>query len=206
MNPQDRFGFDKTTPELVQKVFARLYDEIVILHHRWEFFSELFEKPENASLLARLAHASFYVIGDSIADIMIMSICRLSDPASSRDYGHLTLERLTSACPKIAGLDQLWIDFRDACLPFRAHRNHRIGHTDLNAAINPYENLLPGIECSDVEKVLNLATKILKVVHRHYSRAEIAVIPPQRVGGADVLMNSVRKGYQSERELHGLGS
>jgi hypothetical protein len=202
MKPEERFGFEENMPEPIRVLFVELVGDVVQLHHIWEFMSELFAKPENASLLNEMVPAAGRLIGQALEDSMIMAACRLSDKLWT-GQDNLTLERLAKACSEIPGLEQLCKDFYTTTSPFRAHRNKRIGHDDLGTAVKPHENPLPGINKSQVEEMLKLASKILKTVHGRYSRAELAVVPPIHVGGAKDLIFWIRKGYEAERKTHG---
>jgi hypothetical protein len=144
MKPEERFGFEENMPEPIRVLFVELAEDVVQLHHTWEFMSEIFGKPVNVSLLNKTAPAAGRLIGQALEDSMIMAACRLSDKLWTRQ-DNLTLERLAKACSEIPGLEQLCKDFYTTTSPFRAHRNKRISHDDLGTAIKPHENPLPGL-------------------------------------------------------------
>ena len=169
MRPEERFGYVQGMPEDIQILFWELCDEVAHLRLKWDFYLELFGNRENAILLADLARASYRLLDEMLSDAITMSVCRLSDSPSTGRYENLTLQALTKKCSSIPDLDELWKRFRDACEPFREHRNKRISHDDLNTATKPCETRLPVIDQSQVEDVLSQAEEVLRTVHGHYS-------------------------------------
>jgi AbiU2 len=204
MPEETRFGYLENMPQHIRELFLELCDEVINLNLRWQFLSELFGKQENAALLANVASASFDVIGNALGEVIIMSICRLSDGLQYRDRPRLTLQRLINSCPGIPDSDKLWTDFSSACKPFREHRNMKFGHYDLKTTLSPHENPLPSIGRAEVEEVLQIAATVLKGVYRRYSSGDIAIVSPHHIGGADTLIYWIKAGYEAERRTHGL--
>lgn len=199
MEPAERFGYDERIPEPIRHMYMPLCQDVAMLHHKWEFYLELFGKAENTTLMSNVAPAAFNIIEESVRNDLTMSICRLADPATMGGNENLTLARLADECRTIPGIDRMWLDFRTACEPFVAHRNKRVGHNDLDRAISPSENPLPGVSRQMVEGVLRLAASMLQAVQAHFSDAERSFVP-HHFGGADALMYWLKQGWEQHKK------
>lgn len=102
-----------------------------------------------------------------------MAICRLGDPARSavkgKKFDNLSLETLIEECGKVNDVTSLLRDFRNASKPVRDYRNKGVGHNDLNTAIRPTDNPLPGIRRSQIDETIKLAWQILNVIYQHFA-------------------------------------
>jgi hypothetical protein len=110
-------------------------------------------------------------------DDIMLSICVLTDPASSNVKGekrdNLTLKHLASLIPKhdssIADkLKQLIESAKTPWEPFRSHRNRRIGHYDLVTVLQKTDQLLPDVGINAVDTALGFIANILNEVETHY--------------------------------------
>jgi hypothetical protein len=133
-----------------------------------------------------------------------MSICRLSDPPKSVGKDNLSLRTLAQLCDKIDGVGELLEDFQNACEPVRKHRNKRVGHNDLNTVIKPRDNPLPGIGRSQIDRILELASKILNVIYQNFVDEELyfghSIVS---IGGANelIFLLKIAKQYQAEKRF-----
>ncbi len=184
----DVFGYDQRLPENIRGVFMLLCQDVALLQNKWSFYLELFSSQENTELLSDLAKRSFQIIEESLRDDLTMSICRLSDCPRSYGKDNLSLATLIQKCGKIDSTNELFREFSDACAPVRRYRNKRVGHNDLNAAIKPHDNPLPGIGRSQIDSIVELASKILNVIYQHYFVNEELYFRPFVIGGADDLL------------------
>jgi hypothetical protein len=200
MAPEQRFGYVEEMPEEIRRLYVELCEDACSLRHKWEFYLELFGKPENAFLLANLTRASFYVLRELLGDGITMAICRIDDIAQMGRFKNLTIHTLKEKCGSIPGISELCDRLHVACEPFRRHRDKRIGHTDLETTLAPQENPLPVINQSQVEAVLSAIEQIMRAVHAQYSDAEIYTFSPFHVGGAKDLMYWLKKGWDHHQE------
>jgi hypothetical protein len=211
MRPEERFGYVETMPEEIRNLFLELCAIVVDIHLRWEFLSGLTKDRMNAYLFKDAIPTSYNVISSSVADTIIMSICRLAVGSGYRGQLHLTLKSFTKKCcsiPELKGLQlkRLQQKFETACDPFREQRNRRIGHNDLATVMRQHKQPLLNVSIPEVDSVLRIASEILKAVYSHYAKAEIAIDPPHHVGGADTFVDLLRKGYEANQPRFPLSS
>jgi len=203
----DAFGYDSGLPEDIREIFMWLCQDVASLQNKWSFYLELFSSQENTALLSDLAQSSFHIIEESLRDDLTMAIYRMSDPSQSRGKDNrrkdnLSLETLALRCGAIDSVTDLLEDFKKACKPVRQYRNKRVGHNDLNTTIKPHDNPLPGIGRSQIDRILELASKILNIVYQNFVDGELFFASIQ-IGGADALMYWLKmaKEYQAQKKL-----
>lgn len=194
------FGYDSRLPENIREVFMWLCQDVASLQNKWSFYLGLFSNRENTALLSDLARGSFQIVEESLRNDMTMAICRLSDPPRSMRKENLSLAAVVQQCDDIESVPELLKDFLGACEPVRLHRNKRVGHNDLNTAIKPQDNPLPGIGQSRIDRILELARVILNTIYQRYVDGELYFVPLQ-IGGTDDLIYWLKmaKEHQAEK-------
>ncbi len=192
----ERPGCNEKIPEEIRDACADLRNDVAMLHVKWSFYLELFQEPENAQLLSNLARAFFQTVEESLRADMIMSICRLSDPSRSLAPGNLSFAILLGKCTDLPKVDNLVTAFQAACGNVRLYRNRYIAHNDLGSAVNPKENLLPGVGRPQIDEILRLAREILRAVYGHYASVDLA-FPPTHSGGARELIDWIKQAQQA---------
>jgi hypothetical protein len=103
------------------------------------------------------------------------------------------LATLVEKCCAIKNLDTQLSEFQLACEPISKSRNKQVAHNDLNTRISPRENPLPGINKNQIDKIIELASDILKVVEFHYSAGDLFFHTISR-GGAEELIFWLKAG------------
>jgi hypothetical protein len=196
----DAFGYDIRLPDNIREIFMWLCQDVAALRNKWSFYIELFSGEENTGLLSELARASFQIIEESVRDDMTMAICRLSDPPQSMGKDNLSLTTLVQRLDKPGNASELLKDFLEACEPVRQYRNKHVGHNDLNTTIKPQDNPLPGIGRKHIDRIVQLAERILNVVYQFSVNSELFFEPAQ-IGGADALIFWLRmaKEYETKK-------
>ncbi len=169
-------------PNELSEVFYRLQQELLLLYTKWNSFKTLYcTSDENIKLLDESAMGFFVVHGDIMRDNIMMSICVLTDPASSKVKGkkrdNLTLKYLASLIPSQDStltdkLNQMLESAKTPWEPFRSHRNRRIGHYDLITVLKKTDKLLPNVDIADVDSALSLIADILNTVETYYDTNE----------------------------------
>ena len=167
-------------PDELSEVFRRLQQELLILYTKWNSFKTLYcTNDENIELLDNSARGFFVVHGDIMRDDIMMSICVLTDPASSKVKGekrdNLTLKHLANLIPSQDSaltdkLNQMLESAKTPWDPFRSHRNRRIGHYDLITVLKKTDELLPSVGINDVDSALSLIVDILNTVESFYDK------------------------------------
>jgi hypothetical protein len=171
-------------PTEISEVFYRLHNELFILYMKWNSFKTLYcTSDDNIKLLDESAKGFFVMHGDIMRDNIMMSICVLTDPASSRVgreiRNNLTLKHVADIIPSkdtslIDEVNQLFESAKSPWEPFRSHRNRRIGHYDLNTVLKKTDELLPGVSISDVDTALSLIANVLNAIETFYDNNKTA--------------------------------
>jgi hypothetical protein len=197
------FGHNALLPEEIRDVFMWLCQELASLNSKWQFYLALYTGEEETGLLSELASGSFSIIEESVRTDLTMSICRLSDPARTAGAKpNLSLETLAKKCQALDGPDdlgELVEQFLEACQPVRRHRNKLVAHRDLNTTIKPQDNPLPGIGAAQVDLILDLAGRVLNLVHRHFGVDSELSFKPFLTGGADTLLYWLRLAREAQQ-------
>jgi len=191
--PGDWFGYSSALPEEIREVFVWLCQDVAALQNKWGFYLELFSSEDNTGLLSDIAGSFFQAVEESLRNDMTMAICRLSDPPRSFGKTNLSLETLVRRCSGLPDIEGLLTEFQNACEPVLRHRNKRIAHNDLGTRIKPRDNPLPGIGRNEVDRILQLAGRILNVVYQHHTDGELCFRPWQ-IGGVEGLIYWLKAG------------
>jgi hypothetical protein len=195
-------GNSERIPEETRAAFAQLYQDVTMLHHKWHLYLELFSTQQSATLLSNVAQACFQVIAESLRNDMLIAICRLSDPSHWLGSEYLSLATLVARCSKVPNVDALLTAFQSAAGPVRLLRNRRILHNDLHTRIVAHDDPFPGIDRSQIEEILRLASAILKAVRQHVAD-DARDLPPLPIGLATDLIECLQTAWaQRERRLH----
>jgi len=109
------------------------------LRYTYREYSALFGSgPETVELLNALAPTFFDVVQQSLAQEMILAICRLLDPAESGKYENLSMHQLLAALRDDGSANALVADIQHRCdeleaqsQPLRAKRDQLFAHMDL---------------------------------------------------------------------------
>jgi len=173
----ESFGYSEKIPENIRTEVMWLCQDVLFLQNEWDLFTELYGTKENTELLSQLAYLSFKIMWQTLFYDVTMGICRLGDPAQSGPKGmhsNLSLERLVHNCPdRSIELNALLAKFKTAYEPVNKFRNKRVGHRDLQTAIEPGKSPLPGVTKEQIDLALELAENILKTIFQHYARADL---------------------------------
>lgn len=181
------FGYTAELPEDMRPVFQDLCEDVASLHGKWRLYLELFSDRDTVDLLNDVAMASFQMFEESLRCDITMSICRLSDPLQSCGQDNLSIKILVERFAKVQGLAQLWNDFRRCCQPVREYRNKRVGHNDLDAALQPHDNPLPNVTRPTIDAILSAATKLVNHVYGFHTERELLFEPFDTGGGKDLV-------------------
>jgi len=197
---KDAFGYSEEIPEKAREIFMWLCQDVAMLNVKWNFYDTLFNKLENANLISELAIGSFNIIEESLRMDMTMLICRLGDPAKVSGRDNLSFLSLQETIDNIDGLELLIQEFLLASNPVRTYRNKQVGHNDLNTKIRPHENPIPGINRSDIEKIILLTGQILNLVYRHYRKDSEIMFYTSFPGDVESLLYWLTKGKEARSD------
>jgi AbiU2 len=190
--PDGAFGYLPSLPEDIRDVFMWLCHDMVALVRKWDFYLGLYGKPANDAVIGFLPHA-FNVIEESLRTDITMAICRLCDPAQSRDQDNLSFRALGAFYSEDVKLQAIINDFVASCQPVKVNRNKLVGHSDKVARLAPGRAMIPQITKSAIDVIMENAQAILNHVAWEYARQTYGYGLPGD-GGADALVHWLRKG------------
>jgi AbiU2 len=165
-------------PTNVANAHDLLGRELCVLWTKWSDYKILYCKSKKTvEMLDHAASFFFRIVREVLRDDIIISVCRMTDPATATVSGvrkdNLTIAQLVSMimpmdnklCKRLGALQRTIVS---CCAPFRVHRNRRIGHCDLNTRLKHHAAFLPGISIADTQKALQSIGVALNAVELHY--------------------------------------
>jgi hypothetical protein len=152
--------------------FKSVSSDVSHLHMYWKIYRQLFAHSEQRiSLLNETGPMVFYVFQHLLLDEVTLSICRLTDPATTGKRENHSLERLVVGVQEkelSEKLEPILKAVRDLAQPFRDRRNRAIAHSDLETKLKLETNPLPGISREMVEKTLEQIRALMNAYDLRY--------------------------------------
>ncbi len=192
-------------PQDVAELFDFLCAFIFAIHDKWEDFcglcvprdyqdaGEVNRVKRNISLLNSFAPDFFASCQESIANDVILALCRLLDPPKTLGQENVSLRNLAQ-CVERGTPPQHFTAIQSAYNQLiaegdavRAYRNKRIGHNDLLLARGSMA--LPTVTINDITKVILGAERLMSEISSYYKGNEISFRPvaPGKIGSKELL-------------------
>jgi hypothetical protein len=192
------------------EVHEAISRELHYLYTKWNYYKRLFgTDDETVGLLSRTADFFFLIYDQLLRDDIIITVCRLTDPASSMARGqrrdNLTIAQLVALIPAseqslLRSLEAEIADLTTHSATLREHRNRRIGHYDLETRVRRANSRLPGIGFNDVDAVLENLSNILNAIERHYDQnAQNYSVGIYGSGNVEDLIEFMQRSEELER-------
>jgi hypothetical protein len=195
-------------PKKISETFEAIDNEVVKLHYNWQMYRQLYgENPERIEILNETAFSFFNQLNDIFYDHIQLSISRLTDPAWTKlkkeKRANLSLKKLQEelqGCefPLIYTIDNLIDELDLSCEKYRARRNKRIAHLDLESVIDPLQNT--SASRAEIEVSLNILRTIMNVVLGHYKDTEKVYNQITSRSGGNILISKLKEALRY-REL-----
>ncbi|MCZ4287952.1 hypothetical protein [Hoeflea alexandrii] len=129
-------GYQQALGQEFGRLFYHCISEWVDLSLTWQQYEQLFgHGPERVSMLNEAGAAFFGRVQRHFFDVVVLAICRLSDPVKSRGKKNLTVnsfEDYMDTDERRNEMKKLLADIREKTQFHRDWRNRRIGHNDLD--------------------------------------------------------------------------
>jgi hypothetical protein len=174
-------------PTEIRDLTLRLREDLARIRLKWSYYRELFGSRENTRLLTDTARACFQMVEESLRHDIILSLCRLSDPARTLGGESPSFATLVAQCGNIPKAEDLLTAFQAACGSVRRYRHRHLGHNDPAAIIEPREHLLPDVDPSQIDEILGLGGGLLRAVFAHYSAGDPLFEPVLAGSAADLI-------------------
>ena len=190
----------------MRAVFTALQDEVFWLHAKWIVHRQLFgTSEERIDLLNDFGPDLFQIIYDSLLNDVLLTMSRLTDPASSFKKENLSLSRLRNMIEETdhkefqTEISALQAKTNDQCEPFRRFRNRVIAHNDLAAALRHHHDPLPDITRQMIENGLSSIRDYMSAFDTFFDATETDYKQPHLRGDGDSLIH-----YLEEVRAHHL--
>jgi hypothetical protein len=161
-------------------------------------------EPSRIDLMNKVAPLFFRVVQDSLFEVTLLHIARLTDPPKSAGKENLTVKRipLLVSDQRLSGVLKSKIEVAVQKSEFcRDWRNRLIAHQDLKLAIEEEGiNLLPPANREMVQKALDSIADVLNTVIYHYKESEIGFGFTYGNGGGESLLYIIDDGLRAEEE------
>lgn len=188
--------------------FYHLKNSFIETLHLWQAYRSLFGlRRERVALLNDGSGSIARIMDRAMFDSVVLSLCRLRDPAASGPRGrlaNLTLERLgRSLEPPSADWPQLLSEVERCGERLVALRNKSLAHADLDVAIGAVP--MSGVSRATVEAMIDAIKACLD--HVHLTRLNISVdwTLPWVEEGAAGLLQRLYLGIAEHDRLHDTG-
>lgn len=169
-------------PTDIAKAHDLLGNQLYFLYTKWNYFKTLFCTTDEAiALLHYAAEFTFEIYRELLRDDIILSVCRITDRATTNVKGHLkdnlTLKYLATLIPNADTTLQTAVAAEitkiDAkVISFRQHRNRRIGHHDLDTRKKRSTALLAELGLTETDDVLANIAGLLNCIEQFYDHNE----------------------------------
>jgi hypothetical protein len=150
-----------------------IYQQTCALHVWWILYQQLFSSGERrVELLNEFVPEFGATLQELLADVIILGICRLCDPAKQRKFENMSLEYLLSqiqpapSASEASHLAGLLSAIGDSIKPLQDHRNKRLAHHDRKRALSSIE-ILPGVTLPEINEILAKIRKFLNTIESY---------------------------------------
>jgi hypothetical protein len=182
--------------------YAALYGEFFLLRSNWAAYAELFgTRPERIDLLNQAAPVFFRMVQDTLLEVTLLHIARLTDPTKSgKEKENLTILNLPELISQpeikevVTNLTNIAVKKAEFC---RDWRNRRIGHRDLDLYLDRSDPLADASR-KKVNEALAAIEAVLNKVYLRCTGSEIGFCP--RTSDVVTLLYILDDGLRAEDE------
>lgn len=166
-------------PIEVSSVYDELRSEVTWLHARWICYRQLFaHSPKRIDLLNEAASTFFFIVQDVLLHEVQVTLSKLTDPARNGKNENLSLEQLQErlaahTSPDLVATCKSELDrLHEQCKPFRARRNKKLAHLDLQVALRTPATPLPDVSRQMIEDALLTLRTYLNAIEGYFNDSE----------------------------------
>ena len=194
--------------ESLADLHAKLEVELVWIYAKWRQFESVFAAPSpDIEVLNATAPDFFVQARDALIDDVLLSLCRVTDPARDRrGFENFSLGQLAEH-PDVQALSGLaqevaqLIAEADTRVNFaRQRRNKRLAHSDLPTVLRAEDNPLLPYKRSDVNAALAAISAVVSRIQLHLTGCDGYYDDAVGFGDGHRLFQYLRAGMAAERE------
>jgi hypothetical protein len=187
--------------------FSNLFNSVAWLNSKWDDYRALFRSsPETIELMNTTAGAFFFGLSQMYWEVIVLHLCRLTDPPELGKYRNLSVRTIADLVPNTesptfrASLDSAIGDCMSKTAFARVWRDKRFAHTDLPLPGGKVATPLPAIEESAVQEAIDSIGEAMNCFERHYLGGEVGYgLSIEAADGVLGLTHYLRKGLDAQR-------
>lgn len=199
-------------PDL-RTVYEALRAEVTWLHARWISYSQLFGKSQKrVDMLNECARSLFFFIHETLANDLLLSLCKLTDPASQGEgkgrKENLSLNRLQERLEEFGEAllaAECKVTLKEINInaePLKVLRNKQLAHIDLAVALEQSAQPLPQIAKHQIDEAMQLVRQYLNSIETYYNNNVWRYEHFMMVGtDGDALVDILRDGLRYDQLL-----
>jgi hypothetical protein len=191
-----------------KKMFESLDAEIINLFYRWKLFRQLFDGGEkNINLLNRSGANVFALLRRLILDDVYLTLCRLTDPATTVGFDNLSLRFFLNKLKAdvnvltALALESEFAELKKLTKHIRMHRSKRLAHSDLKVTQKAYS--LPPVLRGELDDALHALAKLMEDLHMIVFKRTTTYMEGPSISGPDgrYLLKVLTKGLATKSPL-----
>ncbi len=125
----------------INTLAASLKNEVVWLNLKWKIYRDTFENPKRSLLLTEAAPIIFAILQKLLLDDIVITLCRLTDPAESgQGRGRKLNNSLFRLLQEKGGDNTILLKLQKKIKPIRKLRDKNIAHSDFDNTLANFCN------------------------------------------------------------------
>ncbi len=185
----------------VKDLYDSIRQDLIRIHANWQIYTKLYAiSDESFVTMNNTAPGFFRLIQDVLVDNAVISLSRLTDPASYNSI--IRLVKLLKQQVNHVFYSELQSDLREiesACKEIREHRHKRVAHRvrkDQPPDLREQPQKLPPLTRKKINDVMKSLDDLMNKMLGYFERVE-QIFDPVYDGGADELLFFLEKGYEA---------
>ncbi len=202
--------------EALGNIHCDLWNELAWLYSKWEHYNALFgTSEERINTMNEVAPRCIYVLQSALWRDILLSLCRMTDPAQSAGKPNVSLQAMLPhiADPALRAQVERAASQATGLTSFaRERRNRFFAHSDLLTARNEHPTPLPEASRIAVSGAMRAISEVLNIVQAKYEDSTCIYDFPDGSCDAERLFKAIdfyatdqrRKRQKRQDELDGL--
>lgn len=190
------------------EVFKVVNSEVTWLHTIWELLIQLYgTNDQNIEIMNSSAPQFFSILRTMLFDELVMTLNRLTDPASTRGKANACLEQLIQQINESentilsTSLKERLSRIRVNSAAFRTWRDKKVSHNDLFTALQNENNSLPGIPRAQAAAAIQEITEFIN----QYSEVILGTIQAYKPflvarGDGNALLQQLKRNMDTQEK------
>jgi hypothetical protein len=195
-------------PAPLGEYFGSLFNSVSWLNSQWDDYRTLFRtSPATVQLMNDTAGAFFYGLSEMYWEVLVLHICRLTDPAEQGKHKNLTVQTLADVMPGTRDVTfkrSVETAVRECVAKTefaRTWRDKKFAHTDRPLPGGKRATPLPAVDEQSVQQAIDAINKAMNVFEMHYLGGEVGYgLSLQDAGGVMGLTHYLKKGLDAQRD------